>query len=175
MLPQIKDSLKLLFYLWHQHCWFGQQAIGTKTRALWRQKQRQRRQRRHTYLGGWGWVPDRRCLVDQEVVAAYRKKHPLPESLQPPCDGDSPPCGSPQHESSEGDRTRQHGDLKRSLSQGDIQERMSSCSQEMFSPQQRLGHQGRQAPALSSGSEETMRGNGVYAATSTRPHTRRRI
>ena len=32
------------------------------------------------------------------------------------------------------ERLRERGDLKRGLSQDEIQERMSSCSQEMFSP-----------------------------------------
>jgi len=86
----------------------------------------------HIPGGVWVWLPDRRCLVDQHVAAAYRKKNPLPESLQPPCD--SPPCESSQREFFEGDGTRQHDGLRRSLSQGEVRERMSSCSQEMFSP-----------------------------------------
>ena len=78
----------------------------------------------------WVWLPDRRCYVDP-VAAAYRKKNPLPESLQPPCD--SPPCESPQREGFEGaSLVVFRGTFKRSLSQGDIQERMSSCSQEVF-------------------------------------------
>ena len=44
----------------------------------------------HIPGGVWVWVPDRRCLVDQYVAAAYREKNPLPESLQPPCDSDTP-------------------------------------------------------------------------------------
>jgi hypothetical protein len=24
VLPQMEDTLRLLFYLWQQHCWFGQ-------------------------------------------------------------------------------------------------------------------------------------------------------
>ena len=90
----------------------------------------------HIPGGVWVWPPDKRCLVDQHVAASYREKNPLPESLQPPCD--STPCESSQRENLESDGTWQHGDLKRGLSQGDIQERMSSCSQEMFSPSTKI-------------------------------------
>ena len=86
--------------------------------------------------GVWVWLPDRRCLVDQHVAAIYRAKNPLPESLQPPCN--SPPCQSPQREVFEGDGTRAHGAATRSLGQGEVRERMSSCSQEMSSPTVRV-------------------------------------
>ena len=86
----------------------------------------------------WVWLrlPDRRCLVDQHVAASYREKNPLPESLQPPCI--SPPQGfleSVEDASVEG---AFRGSLKRGLSEDDIQERMSSCSQEMFSPSTKI-------------------------------------
>ena len=77
--------------------------------------------------GVWVWLPDRGVCVSPYYAAKYREKNPLPESLQPPCD-------SPPEIFERSERLRQRGDLKRSLSQSDIQERMSSCSQEMFSP-----------------------------------------
>ena len=84
----------------------------------------------------WVWLPDRRCYVGPKAAAAYHERHP-PESLQPPCD--SPPCDS-RTES----RNKQHGNTfadgtTRSLSQADIQERMSSGSQDMFSPETKVG------------------------------------
>ena len=89
----------------------------------------------HIPGGVWVWLPDRRCLVDQHVAAIYGAKNPLPESLQPPCD--SPPQGF--IESFEGaSPVVFRGSFKRSLSQGDIQERQSSCSQEIFSPSLRI-------------------------------------
>jgi hypothetical protein len=91
----------------------------------------------HIPGGVWVWLPDRRCLVGQAVAASYREKNPLPESLQPPCN--SPPCESPQRESFEGDGTRQHDGLRRSLSQDEIQQRnASSCSEKVCSPTVRI-------------------------------------
>jgi hypothetical protein len=86
----------------------------------------------HMAGGVWVWLPDRGVCVSPYYAAKYREKNPLPESLQPPCD--SPPCSSPPDILERSERLRQRGDLKRGLSQDDIQERMSSCSQEMFSP-----------------------------------------
>ena len=85
----------------------------------------------------WVWLPDRRCYVGPKTAAAYREKHPLPESLQPRCD--SPPCDSPPCER----RNKRHGNAfadgtTRSLSQANLQETMSSGSQEMFSPSVRM-------------------------------------
>ena len=83
----------------------------------------------------WVWLPDRRCLVDQAVAASYREKNPLPESLQPPCN--SPPQGF--LESFEGaSPVVFRGSFKRGLSEDELQERMSSCSQEMFSPSTKI-------------------------------------
>ena len=86
----------------------------------------------HIPGGGRVWLPDRRCLVDQHIAASHREKNPQPWSLQPPCN--SSPCESPQRESFEGTSPVVFRvSFKRSLDQGDIQERMLSCSQEMFS------------------------------------------
>ena len=84
----------------------------------------------------WVWLPDRRCYVGPKAAAAYHERHP-PESLQPPCD--SPPCDSPPCER----RNTRHGNAfadgtTRSLSQANLQETMSSGSQEMFSPSVRM-------------------------------------
>ena len=84
----------------------------------------------------WVWLPDRRCYVGPKAAAAYHEKHP-PESLQPPCD--SPPCDSPPCER----RNTRHGNAfadgtTRSLSHANLQETMSSGSQEMFSPSVRM-------------------------------------
>ena len=84
----------------------------------------------------WVWLPDRRCYVGPKAAAAYHEKHP-PESLQPPCD--SPPCDSPPCER----RNKRHGNAfadgtTRSLSQANLQETMSSGSQEMFSSSVRV-------------------------------------
>jgi hypothetical protein len=134
VLPQMKDTLRLLFYLWHQHCWFGQRAIGTKrsTSKAYAAMEAVAKEAEPPHMEGgvWVWLPDRGVCVSPYYAAKYREKNPLPESLQPPCD--SPPCAPDIFERSE--RLRERGDLKRSLSQGEIQERMSSCSQEMFSP-----------------------------------------
>jgi hypothetical protein len=83
----------------------------------------------------WVWLPDKRCLVDQHVAASISEKNPLPESLQPPCS--SLPHGF--LESFEGaSPVVFRGSFRRGLSQEDIQERMSSCSQEMFSPSTKI-------------------------------------
>ena len=90
----------------------------------------------HIPGGVWVWLPDRRCLVDQHVAASISENDPLPENLQPPCN--SPPQGfleSVEGASVEGAFC---GSLKRGLSEDDIQERMSSCSQEMFSPSTKM-------------------------------------
>ena len=84
----------------------------------------------------WVWLPDRRCYVGPKAAAAYHERHP-PESLQPPCD--SPPCDSPPCER----RNTRHGNAfadgtTRSLSHANLQETMSSGSQEMFSPSVRM-------------------------------------
>ena len=69
------------------------------------------------------------CCLSRKRPAAM----PLPESLQPPCN--SPPCESPQRESFEGaSPVVFRGSFKRGLSGDDIQERMSSCSQNVTSP-----------------------------------------
>ena len=84
----------------------------------------------------WVWLPDRRCLVGQAVAASYREKNPLPESLQPPCN--SPPQGFIESVEGANVEGAYCGSLKRGLSEDDIQERMSSCSQEMFSPSTKI-------------------------------------
>ena len=136
-MPQIKDSLRLLNYLWHQHCWFGQQAIGTRKAYALMEAAAKEAEPPHMAGGVWLWLPDRGVCVSPYYAAKYREKNPLPESLQPPCD--SPPCDSPPDIFERSERLRQRGDLKRGLSQGEIQERMSSsCSQNVVSPSIRI-------------------------------------
>jgi hypothetical protein len=61
------------------------------TRFMEMEKAAKEAEAAHIPGGVWVWLPDRRCLVDQHVVAIYRAKNPLPKSLQPPCN--SPPQG----------------------------------------------------------------------------------
>ena len=99
----------------------------------------------HMKGGVWVWLPDRGVCLSPYYAAKYREKNPLPESLQPPCD--SPPCAPDILERSE--RLRERGNLKRSLSQDEIQERnLSSCSQNVSPPSMSLRQPIRQAPRV---------------------------
>ena len=76
--------------------------------------------------GVWVWLPDRSCLVDVEVASQCRSKRPLTRKQS--AEGK---LKRPRSQSDELSRSR-------SLSKAEIRERMSSCSQEMLSPRDKV-------------------------------------
>ena len=88
--------------------------------------------------GVWVWMPDRRCLVPMQFATRLLNATSGEGCISPPrCDSPPrnsqihfrPPCTSPPP---------CYGPLKRGLSQSEVQERLSSSTGEMFSPEAKV-------------------------------------